>query len=184
MAMYVKRSCPNCNYIFDNWTINYMYLGSPITTCLNCKIAIKNDHINEWELISELQKLHYFFSFIYTSVAFSLPIILIMFLLTKIGYKEYFWVNNEPTNISFLIFGFTAFIVFVVRMALFIKDIKKSNDRMKDHKYRAYLRSYGIIDAIDKITNCQYCDTEVELTLTERIEHKFICPECNKINTK
>ena len=162
-----------------------MRLGSPITTCPKCKIAIKNNHINEWELISDLQKLHYFFSLLYTSLAFSLPIIfIIIFLLSKSGYEKYFWVNEKPADILFLILGLTVFVVFIFQTSSFVKAIKRSKDRMKDQEYRAYLRSYGIIDALDKISNCEYCDTEVELTLTERIQHKFICPECNKTNFK
>lgn len=184
MAVYVKRSCPNCNYIFDNWAINYMYLGCPISSCPNCKIAIKNDHISEWELISDWQKLHYFFSFVYTSIAFSLPVVFLMYLFTKIGYEKYFWLNKQPTNFAFLVFGLTASIIFIVRIILFAKEIKKSKERMQDQTYRKYLRSYGIIDALNKINYCEFCTTEVELTLTERIEHKFICPECQKTNQR
>jgi len=183
MAIYIKRSCPNCKFVFDNWALNYRKLGCPISTCPKCNTPIRSDHINEWELLSILKKIEFFIALFYTSFAFSIWSVLGMYLLSQIGYKEFFWQDNAPTINVAVVLGIVTVIIFIIRSHKFINSIKDSIERMRNVNYRKYLQSFGIIDTLPEITICNYCKNEVELNSRERILKEFICPHCNKRNS-
>lgn len=82
-------------------------------------------------------------------------------------------VKSFVRNISKVLSAIISFIGFI----LLINDKKKQALHDKIAKTYMLKLSYELLP---KVTNCSYCDNRVELNFKERLERKFICPECKE----
>ncbi len=150
MALYVKRLCPNCQYVLEGYTHDYKTIGTPFTICPNCETAVRLSHVNEWDLMSPLQKKHYLLSHIWTSLLWTVGGLVVGMLIGAVflgvDVTSPRLAGREPGFIAINII-LSAATAFSIRSVLFKRQIRESRKRLQNDKYRQTLCSIGISEA-------------------------------------
>ncbi len=123
MALYVTRKCPNCRFVLER-ARDYIAIGDSIVTCPNCSQKIILEHINEWEDLSLWWKIRYILTELYTCFLWGLGVVIVLYGVTEYLFKNLF------QDAFFLILALVGlFATYVIRIYLFIKEIKESKER-------------------------------------------------------
>ena len=76
MTVYVKRSCPHCGSVIENWQRSYVAIGEPFLTCPACNKKVVVDHIEEWESKDLVDKGLFIFKSIFAMTLYSIALYL------------------------------------------------------------------------------------------------------------
>lgn len=142
MAKYVIRKCPKCKFTFEWMSLDWVAYGDPRIKCPKCGQIVIFKNIKEWKLRKPLNKIwiifnHYTFNNLVIVAGILFVLFLLLCLIPTIWGSSYYnlFANKNGTRIWFII-GVCLFIpVSIFGHKSFMKDIKESNDRMKDKDY-------------------------------------------------
>lgn len=151
MAIYVTRKCPKCKYSFERMALDWIAFGDPRIKCPRCGQIVVFKNIKEWKLRHPLMRFwiivrHYtFHNIAYTSGLVMLFFLLLALILSLFGKSINEVIQEENsiffwTTISIIVFV----IVAIYRHKGFIKEIRESNERMKNLEYAEKMKSISL----------------------------------------
>ena len=135
MSVYVKRKCTYCGHTLEEWIRSYRSIGTPLKKCDNCGKYNRITHITEWDLMTPMKKIIWLFD-IWTVFMFvfvgSIPLVLI---------AEYIGININDAQFDKIIITLV-----IIRYIILFMAIRRSKKRMKDEKYRFFLRKHRVYE--------------------------------------
>lgn len=136
MGRYVKKICPNCGFVIQNYKLDNTYglinIGIPFEICPQCKTILIKKGIKEINMMN---------SFDYIRIVFRdfIGAILICFIPTILLYHifNYLFNFNDNQSIIFILIVFLTFIGFYTMNYIrqFKKDVIESKNRLKNKDY-------------------------------------------------
>lgn len=144
MVLLINQKCGSCKKsLSGGYVQNYSGIGQPFVECSRCGANNDNSgHINEWKLMSWMDKALFFFEHVFSIVVRSVMWLIIVCVI--LAMMEVF--DSDRT----LFVGAIAIFVCMVSLSLlrfFVlldKAIKASNVRMADSNYVAKLERLGL----------------------------------------
>lgn len=141
MATSIKKTCPNCNHIIENWHLDNGYwilnIGNPIVICPSCKTILVDKNIKEAIMLKWYDYLRIIISDIICSlVAAGLLLIFTIFV---------FKLNLTDENYLALYIVFLLVIATII-INKFNNDISKSKERTSDKSYYNLLKKLNLIN--------------------------------------
>lgn len=136
MGRYVKKICPNCGFVIQNYKLDNTYglinIGIPFEICPQCKTILIKKGIKEINMMN---------SFDYIRIVFRdfIGAILICFIPSILLYHifNYLFNFNDNQSMIFILIVFLTFIGFYTMNYIrqFKKDVIESKNRLKNKDY-------------------------------------------------
>ena len=145
MGRYVKKICPNCGYVIQNYKLDNAYglinIGIPFEVCPQCKTFLIKKGIKEVNMMNSFDYIRIFLrDFVGAVMICFIPTILLYHLF------NYLFDLNNNQSIVFVVIVFLTFIGFYTRNYIkqFKKEVIESKNRLKNKDY------FKIIEQINK----------------------------------
>ena len=133
MGVYVTRKCPKCGYAFERFVRKYVALGKPFEVCPTCRTIVLFNHINEWDLMSNWDKVKFIIIHTYTVLLYSMGVFILIAAASGL---------IRSGLAIFVIFIISVSIAFLISIPLLQKDIQESRYRMQDPEYQKELNEH------------------------------------------
>lgn len=134
MGKYVKKICPNCNCVIQNYKSDNTYgmvdIGIPFEICPNCKTILIKKNIKEINMLTSIDYIRiWFWNIISGIILGGLISLFITAIISNI-------LNTNDIDIVFIITFITILTIYFVKCyQAFRKKIDESSNRLKDKEY-------------------------------------------------
>lgn len=134
MGRYVKKICPNCDYVIQNYTLDNTYgmvdIGIPFEICPKCQTLLLKKNIKEFNMLTKFDYVRMWFWNILSSLLLSG---IISGAITALILKIF----NSNNGYYFFIFWTTIFVYFIKNYyTTQKKQIKESKERLQNAEYK------------------------------------------------
>lgn len=151
MGRYVKKICPNCGFVIQNYKLDNTYglinIGISFEICPQCKIILIKKGIKEVNMMNTFDYIRIFLrDFIGAVMICFIPTILLYHLF------NYLLDFNNNQSITFVAIVFLTFIGFYTRNYIkqFKKEVVESNKRLKNKEYLKIIEQINVKDNSNK----------------------------------
>lgn len=143
MGLWVKRYCPACHVVLENWGHSRVWIGVPFVECTGCRRIVLRTLVQEWDQKSDLKKTAYVAIQLYTAALYG-GIFPFVYIAGAALLRDD--VNNSAALVLWLLggVGFAA-----VGLSQLFKDIEESRQRLLDPNYRTALFKLRLARPID-----------------------------------
>ena len=137
MGHYSKSLCPKCKTTLEGWRRTYIAFGNPFVGCPSCKTVVRKSHINEWEVMSRVDKGVYSLdSYVPAIIIGGGGTWLLGVLFDQVSGTEIFTIDWNPNTFHLVIILVAATASLLWSHKKFQEKISDSKERMKNVKYR------------------------------------------------